>query len=87
MASEAGELFDDVPEREVREKGAMAAKGAARVLMPNRLQLELRASDLESLLAQGHRARIVWGYVTPFGRRSNISSCAEVSGSRTQATS
>jgi hypothetical protein len=53
MASKAGELFDDVPEREVREKGAMAAKGAARVLMPNRLQLELRASDLESLRKRG----------------------------------
>jgi transposase len=38
-------------------------KTAARVLMPNRLQLELRASDLESLLPEGHRARLVWGYV------------------------
>ena len=34
-----------------------------RVLMPNRAQLELRPSDLESLLPEGHRARIVWGYV------------------------
>jgi transposase len=33
------------------------------VLLPNRRQLELRASDLESLLAEGHRARLVWGYV------------------------
>jgi transposase len=39
------------------------AKTGARVLMPNRLQLELRASDLESLLPEGHRARLVWGYV------------------------
>ena len=31
--------------------------------MPNRNQLELRASDLESLLPSGHRARLVWGYV------------------------
>ena len=30
---------------------------------PNRKQLELRPSDLESLLPEGHRARIVWGYV------------------------
>jgi transposase len=36
---------------------------AARVLMPNRMQLELRPSNLESLLAQGHRARLVWDYV------------------------
>jgi len=35
----------------------------ARVLMPNRRQMEFRPSDLESLLAEGHRARIVWGYV------------------------
>ena len=38
-------------------------KAAARVLLPNRGQIELRASDLESLLPEGHRARIVWGYV------------------------
>jgi transposase len=35
----------------------------ARVLLPNRGQLELRASDLESLLPEGHRARLVWAYV------------------------
>ena len=34
-----------------------------RVLQPNRKQMEFRASDLESLLPEGHRARIVWGYV------------------------
>ena len=39
------------------------AAGVARVLMPNRAQMELRASDLESLLPEGHRARIVWAYV------------------------
>ncbi len=38
-------------------------RGVARVLMPNRAQLELRATDLESLLPEGHRARIVWAYV------------------------
>jgi transposase len=37
--------------------------GVARVQKPNRNQLELRPSDLESLLPEGHRARIVWGYV------------------------
>lgn len=31
--------------------------------MPKRLQMELRASDLESLLPEGHRVRMVWGYV------------------------
>jgi transposase len=38
-------------------------KGVARVQKPNRTQLELRPSDLESLLPEGHRARMVWGYV------------------------
>jgi len=34
-----------------------------RLLQPNRKQIELRASDLESLLGEDHRARLVWGYV------------------------
>ena len=34
-----------------------------RVLSPNRKQIELRPSDLESLLPEGHRARMVWGFV------------------------
>jgi len=44
------------------EKAALP-KALARVLMPNRTQLEWRASDLESLLPPGHRARLVWGYI------------------------
>ena len=39
------------------------AAGVARVLKPNRTQVEWRASDLESLLPAGHRARTVWAYV------------------------
>lgn len=38
-------------------------KPNARVLLPNRHQLELRPSDLDSLLPEGHRARLVWSYV------------------------
>src|SRR5574338_761444 len=34
-----------------------------RVLRPNRAQLELRPSDLESLLAEDHRARVIWEFV------------------------
>ncbi|MOA65503.1 hypothetical protein D3C78_1919120 [compost metagenome] len=30
---------------------------------PNRNQIELRPSDLESLLSEDHQARLVWGYV------------------------
>lgn len=33
------------------------------MLEPNRAQVELRASALESLLGEEHRARLVWGYV------------------------
>lgn len=38
-------------------------KTQARVRLPNRNQMEFRASDLESLLPEGHRARLVWAYV------------------------
>jgi transposase len=37
---------------------------APRVLRPNRAQLELRPTDLESLLPEDHRARVVWEWVT-----------------------
>ncbi|MDZ7939131.1 MAG: IS1182 family transposase [Rhodoferax sp.] len=63
-------LFEDLPqanEAQVQQAQAKAAakrsQGSPRLLQPNRLQIELRASDLESLLAQDHRARLVWGYV------------------------
>ena len=66
---EAG-LFEDLPApsaAQVQQAQAKAAikhvHGKARVLEPNRLQVELRASDLESLLPEDHRARLVWGYV------------------------
>lgn len=66
----SGELFDSLPLPENFE--AVAAKTAAakavplaraRVIMPNRDQIELRPTDLESLLPQGHRARLVWAWV------------------------
>lgn len=37
--------------------------GVARVLLPKRVQREPRACDLESLLPEGHRARLVWAWV------------------------
>jgi transposase len=63
-------LFDEqaAPVPEVLQLRPLAA-GVARVLMPNRTQLELRASDLESLLPEGHRARLVWAWV----ERANLS--------------
>ena len=67
--AEAG-LFEDLPGpsvAQVQQAQAKAAsrrgEGAPRLLQPNRHQLELRASDLESLLGEDHRARLVWGYV------------------------
>ena len=63
-------LFEDLPEpsaAQLQQAQAQVtrkrAQGSPRLLQPNRLQIELRASDLESLLAQDHRARLVWGYV------------------------
>lgn len=61
-----GELF----ERTVRcgqtalsVAGKAASVAAVRLRQPDRTQVELRAQDLESLLSEGHRARMVWGYV------------------------
>jgi transposase len=66
----AADLFEDLPRVERQqvdaarqERAAAKRQGAARVRAPNRRQIELRASDLESLLGEEHRARLVWGYV------------------------
>jgi transposase len=63
-------LFEDLlqpSQTQVQQAATQAASkrsaGAPRLLQPNRLQIELRASDLESLLPEDHRARLVWGYV------------------------
>lgn len=63
-------LFEELPmptQAQVLQAQAVAAskrdRGEPRLLQPNRAQLELRASDLESLLPEDHRARLVWGYV------------------------
>lgn len=68
--AEAGELFGDLPapsqaqlQQAQSQAAAKRSQGAPRLLQPNRTQIELRASDLESLLAEDHRARLVWGYV------------------------
>lgn len=67
--SAAGGLFEDLapPEEQAtalaqRRAGLLSAQ-PARLLQPDRKQIELRASDLESLLGEDHRARLVWGYV------------------------
>ena len=59
-----GDLFGadaDLPTAD--EAQPSAAPGVARVLWPNRHQLELRPSDLDALLVPEHRARLVWAWV------------------------
>lgn len=45
-----------------KSPGSERSQGALRVLEPNRAQVQLRASDLESL-AHDHHARLVWSDV------------------------
>jgi transposase len=64
--SQTEELFDDLPTPPAAAMpSASQEPGAwqARVVMPNRLQVELRPMDLESLLPPEHRARLVWAWV------------------------
>ena len=66
----AASLFEDLAQPSPAQVQQAATRGASkrnagapRLLEPNRSQIELRASDLESLLPEDHRARLVWGYV------------------------
>ena len=63
--SDGEKLFDEVPQPEgaVRKAEKTTTLGPARVVMPNRRQIELRPMDLESLVPPGHRARLVWLWV------------------------
>ncbi len=77
--AEAG-LFADLPAVDEQQasqarQARLAAKrqGEVRIRRPNRSQIELRASDLESLLGEEHRARLVWGYV----EQQDLSSLSE----------
>jgi len=63
MLPTAPELFPDLPKSDGNQGPLAKELGAHRVLLPNRSQMELRASDLDSLLPEGHRARLVWSYV------------------------
>ena len=61
--------FEDLPgpsEADLVRAHAWAGKhsgGAPRLLEPNRKQVELRASDLESLLPEEHCAQLVWAWL------------------------
>ena len=65
----SGELFGELPLPpsgdgvQAKACGQVDVSPRARVLLPNRSQIELRPMDLESLLPEGHRARLVWAWV------------------------
>lgn len=68
--SNEASLFEELPmptQEQLRQAQAdrtsRRRSGEPRLLQPNRAQVELRPSDLESLLPEDHRARLVWGYV------------------------
>jgi len=61
----SGELFGDMalPEGAAAAAKREAGSARARVIHPNRDQIELRPMHLEALLPDGHRARLVWAWV------------------------
>jgi hypothetical protein len=60
------ELFENLPEMAAPKVAAEV--GAPRLRQPERGQVELRACDLDSLLASDHPARVIWAYVERLGR-------------------
>jgi len=54
-------LFADLPAAESRESVAVTSPEAARVVEPVRTQVEMMWRDLDSLVAQDHPARAIWG--------------------------
>jgi len=52
-------LFGALPE----QREPLRAVGEARLIEPQRDQIELRAVDIDSLVGQDHPARLVWDYV------------------------
>lgn len=66
MATTDLPLFPDAPVPTAAKPAAPAVvstRQTVRVQMPNRSQLEMRSSDLESLVGEDHRCRLVWAYV------------------------
>ena len=57
------ETLFPLPESSSSEDAEESSRGVPRVVRPNRDQVELRASDLESLLPADHEARAVWEFV------------------------
>ena len=57
-----------------------AENAEPRVQRPNRTQLELRPIDLEALLADDHRARVVWDFVAGLDLRALYQAIRAVEG-------
>jgi transposase len=56
------ELFGELPEQ-ARPRREAAPAGAPRLREPVRDQIELRSTDIDSLIGADHRVRVIWGYV------------------------
>ncbi len=56
------ELFGELPEQTKPQVDGMPL-GEPRLREPRRDQIELRATDIESLIGEDHLARIIWAYV------------------------
>src|SRR5947209_1745089 len=55
------ELFGELPEQ--ARPQADAPTGTLRLREPERNQIEMRVADLNSLIGEEHRARLIWAYV------------------------
>ena len=58
------ELFGELP-HQPRPRAAEDMGGAPRMREPKRDQIELRATDLDSLIGQDDPVRMIWAYVEP----------------------
>jgi transposase len=56
------ELFGDLPEQ-MKPRAEAGSGGAPRLREPERDQIELRNVDIDSLIGEDHRARVIWDYV------------------------
>jgi transposase len=57
-----GELFGELAKQDKFEAAAKP-RGAVRLRVPQRDQIELRSSDIDSLIGEDHVARLIWVYV------------------------
>lgn len=77
-------LFEELPEGGRIERVRPVTRAAtARVMRPDRAQMEMRAADLESLIAPDHEVRLVWAFVERAdlsGLYAKVKAAGEVAG-------